>query len=185
MVLWIRGGLGEPHHFLGVHRFAVDHGGHLAVAAPRVETDAAAFQMAAHAAGGGTGDEHLLHAFGLGYFKGTLVHGSHEIRIEGAFAPRLIGGFQVLIHRFGAEGDDAVAAPGPQQGFDHPVQQGHGARVLAVRENVHFVMIAVALIAHDQHAEGHAFAAGSHVLFVGAGFDFQGTKAGIQGSGNL
>ena len=85
VVRGILGDLGVPHHFFGVHRLAVDHGRHLAVASTRVEADAAAVLVAADGLGGlvGGGEVSLGADDDL---KGLLVHVIDEPEVEGALS---------------------------------------------------------------------------------------------------
>ena len=95
MIVGVRGGLGEPDHFLRVDALAVDDGGHLAVGAAGVKANAAAVQMAAD----GLRIVLLLRQGLTGnHFKGTLVDAGHEIGVKGAGALGGVGRFQRLIN---------------------------------------------------------------------------------------
>ena len=112
MVVGVRGGLGEPDHFLRVDALAVDDGGHLAVGAAGVEADAAAVQMAAN----GLGIVLLLRQRLTGNdFKGTLIDTGHKVGVKGAGTLSGIGCFQRLINGLVAADVHPEAALHPKQ----------------------------------------------------------------------
>ena len=79
MILGIGIDLGEPDHFFGINRFAIDDRGYLPIASAGVKADAAALQMPAYAAGGGTGNLDFIHRFRIFHFKVPFVCGAKDL----------------------------------------------------------------------------------------------------------
>ena len=174
--------LGEPHDLLAVDALAVHHRGDLPVAAARVKADAAAVQVTAHTAGGLTAHGHRGGILGVMHLEGPFIHRGHEVRVKGPGAAGGIGGLQVLIHHPGAGYRELPAAPAPQKGLHQTIHQIHrGFIVRAVGQDVHAVVVAVALVAlHVDHEVGLAFRR-SHPPLIVPQHDGHGHKLRIQG----
>ena len=164
---------GEPHHFLGEHRLAVDDGGHLPVGAAGVEADAAAVQVAADGLGVAALLGHLVAGDDL---KGVLVHVGHVVPVEGLAA----GGGIVDVHpvrQLLAPGQiHPEAAVHPQHGLDDPfhiIFVGGGKGGIAVHLHVPHRHLAVG--AFHGHVQGLVRPGQESAVELG-----QRNKAGVQ-----
>ena len=112
MIVRVLRRLGVPDDLLAVYDFTVYHRADLSVASARIETDAAAFQISAHA----ERTIFLLGNFILFQphdFKGLFINAAHEIDVERARSVRRIRLFQALVNLFAPRNGDFITAHDP------------------------------------------------------------------------
>lgn len=101
-----------PDDFFAVYNFSVYYRADFSVASARIETDAAAFQVSAHAERAILLCGNLV-LFQPHDFKGLFINAAHEIDVERARSVRRIRLFQALVNLFASRNGDFITAHDP------------------------------------------------------------------------